>query len=271
MKVSIRKFEFNDIPLKVKWINDDANNKFLHYDLPLDQGKTEIWFEKNKSNTNRYDAIIEVDGEPIGLIGLLNINSVKRDAEYYITIGETKFRGNNIALRASKLLFKLGFEELNLNKIYLTTEIGNIPMQKLASKLGLIKESQLMEYSNRNGKLYDAYFFSVFKNDFKKNIHYPSETLSDIQSLGKDKRKNTFFIKRDDLIPFSFGGNKARKAKYIFDDILQSNYNVVVTYGSKVSNHCRVISNLCAKNGIKCIIVSPLGDETNNQIGRAHV
>src|SRR5699024_2408249 len=37
-----------------------------------------------------------------------------------------------------------------------------------------------------------------------------------------------------------------------------------VTYGSKVSNHCRVISNLCAKNGIKCIIVSPLGDETNN-------
>ncbi|MGH2087087.1 pyridoxal-phosphate dependent enzyme [Aerococcus urinaeequi] len=264
MKVIVRKFAFDDIPLKVRWINNDANNKYLHYDLPLEKEKTEAWFEKNKNNTNRYDAIIEVDGEPVGLIGLLNINPEKQDAEYYIVVGETKFRGNNIALKATGLLFKLGFEKLHLNKIYLTTETGNIPMQKLANKLGMVKESLLMDYAIRDGEVRDVYFYSIFRNDFIKKIHYPAKTLSDIQSLGKDKHRNSIFIKRDDLIPFSFGGNKARKAKKYFDDILRNNYNVVVTYGSKVSNHCRVISNLCAKYDIKCIIISPYGDESNN-------
>ena len=48
MKVSIRKFDKKDIPNKVNWINDPRNNAFLHYDLPLEIEKTEVWFERNK-------------------------------------------------------------------------------------------------------------------------------------------------------------------------------------------------------------------------------
>lgn len=68
---------------------------------------------------------------------------------------------------------------------------------------------------------------------------------------------NSFFIKRDDLIPFSFGGNKARKAVYFFNEILSNDYDIVVTYGSGSSNHCRVVANLCSKYDLKCIIISP--------------
>ena len=35
MNVTIRKFEEKDIANKIKWINDERNNRFLHYDLPL--------------------------------------------------------------------------------------------------------------------------------------------------------------------------------------------------------------------------------------------
>lgn len=78
-----------------------------------------------------------------------------------------------------------------------------------------------------------------------------------IQEL-EEYRGNKLFIKRDDLIPFSFGGNKARKARLFFKDFDSGNYDCVVTYGSSSSNHCRVVSNECAKRGIPCYIVSPL-------------
>lgn len=82
--------------------------------------------------------------------------------------------------------------------------------------------------------------------------------LSPIYKLSKEWIPNcNLFIKREDLIPFSFGGNKARKAKYFFEEIIKENITSVVTYGSSSSNHCRVISNLCVKNGIKCYIVTP--------------
>lgn len=86
-----------------------------------------------------------------------------------------------------------------------------------------------------------------------------------IQNL-KNLFNNEIFIKREDLLPFSFGGNKARKAKKIFDYIIKHEYEVVVTYGSSSSNHCRVVANLACKYGLGCYIVSPKEEykETSN-------
>ena len=57
------------------------------------------------------------------------------------------------------------------------------------------------------------------------------EFNSPIYLLGKYK-DNSVYIMRDDLIPFSFGGNKARKAYNFFQEILNDEYNYVITYGS---------------------------------------
>lgn len=75
------------------------------------------------------------------------------------------------------------------------------------------------------------------------------------------KSNNEIYIKRDDLLPFSFGGNKARKAVNFFSEILLKGYNVVVTYGSSSSNHCRVIANMAYKYNIPCYIITPQEDE----------
>ena len=77
-----------------------------------------------------------------------------------------------------------------------------------------------------------------------------------IQDLG-EYNGNHLYIKREDLIPFSFGGNKARKAQLFFQEIDKGDYDSVVTYGSGSSNHCRVVANECCRRGIPCSIVSP--------------
>lgn len=77
-----------------------------------------------------------------------------------------------------------------------------------------------------------------------------------IVNLGEYKG-NHLWMKREDLIPFSFGGNKARKAMQFFREIDKGRYDCVVTYGSSSSNHCRVVSNLCVARQIPCYIISP--------------
>lgn len=73
-----------------------------------------------------------------------------------------------------------------------------------------------------------------------------------IQKLGTN-----LYIKRDDLFPYSFGGNKARKGILFFEEIDKGDYDCVVTYGSSKSNHCRVIANLAAQRKMECYIISP--------------
>ncbi|MCQ2397613.1 MAG: pyridoxal-phosphate dependent enzyme [Lentisphaeria bacterium] len=65
------------------------------------------------------------------------------------------------------------------------------------------------------------------------------------------------FVKREDLLPFSFGGNKARKAELFFQELAKEGADCVVTYGSSSSNHCRVVSNKAASLGMPCWIISP--------------
>ena len=77
-----------------------------------------------------------------------------------------------------------------------------------------------------------------------------------VQSLGRIAG-NELYVKRDDLIPLSFGGNKARKAMYFFREIDAGGYDCVVTYGSSSSNHCRVVSNMAAMRGMPCYIIGP--------------
>lgn len=77
---------------------------------------------------------------------------------------------------------------------------------------------------------------------------------------------NQLYIKREDLIPYSFGGNKARKGFLFFEDIDKGDNDCVVTYGSSHSNHCRVIANMAASRGMPCYIVGPaeVADTTYN-------
>lgn len=78
-----------------------------------------------------------------------------------------------------------------------------------------------------------------------------------VQILDLTINRNKIYIIREDLLPFSFGGNKARKAKLFFKDIEKENSDCIVTYGSSSSNHCRVIANIAASKKMDCYIISP--------------
>lgn len=164
--MSIRKFEEKDIPYKVKWINDESNNKYLHYDLPLREDKTLVWFRTVMDRTDRADYTITYGGEPVGLIGLLNIDRKNRKAEYYICIGERQYKRKGIAYTATKILLDYAYNELSLNKIYLYTEIDNISAQKLFEKVGFKKEGLLREDLIYNGRKIDRYVYGLLVQDY---------------------------------------------------------------------------------------------------------
>ena len=256
MRISIRKFDEHDIPAKVKWINDPRNNTFLHYDVPLEFGKTESWFQKNKERTDRYDAVIEADGIPVGLIGLLSIDQKNKKAEYYVTIGERDYLGRGVAARASKQLLEYAFTKLRLERVYLYTEVENTAAIRSYERIGFKREGVLKNDLFSKGRFVDRYVYGITKADFFYHLDTPIQKLA-------ERNGNTLYVKREDFIPFSFGGNKARKAALFFEEIDRGNFDCVVTYGSSSSNHCRVIANMAAARNMPCHIISP--KETSEQ------
>ena len=170
MDISIRKFKKDDIPYKVKWINDESNNKYLHYDLPLKEDKTLQWFRTLRGRSDRADYTITYNDKPAGLIGLLNIDLNDKKAEYYICLGGDGFKGKGIANKATDILIKIACEEYDLKKIYLYTEVENVAAQKSFEKAGFGQELILKNHLFYNGKYIDRFLYTLDVEKYIQNV-----------------------------------------------------------------------------------------------------
>jgi 1-aminocyclopropane-1-carboxylate deaminase/D-cysteine desulfhydrase-like pyridoxal-dependent ACC family enzyme len=61
--------------------------------------------------------------------------------------------------------------------------------------------------------------------------------------------------KRDDQIPFGFGGNKVRKLTLVAAEALDSGADALITCGGVQSNHCRATAAVAARLGLACHLV----------------
>lgn len=63
------------------------------------------------------------------------------------------------------------------------------------------------------------------------------------------------FIKRDDLLGLSAGGNKTRKLEFLVAEALAQGADTLITCGAVQSNHCRLTLAAAIKEGLKCRLV----------------
>jgi D-cysteine desulfhydrase len=63
------------------------------------------------------------------------------------------------------------------------------------------------------------------------------------------------YIKRDDLLGLTAGGNKTRKLEFLVADALSQGADTLVTCGAVQSNHCRLTLAAAVKEGLKCRLV----------------
>jgi len=169
--VTIRDFLKEDIPFKVAMINKKDNNRYLHYDLPLNNSNTLAWFNNKKNSTNRLDLTVLYDDAIVGVIGLLNIDNKNKKAEYYVCI-DIAFAGKGIGTISSNLLFKYAFEKMKLNKIYLFTEENNKIAQRLFEKLSFQKEGLLKDDIIYNNKKINRFAYGLRKDEYYAKNNY---------------------------------------------------------------------------------------------------
>jgi D-cysteine desulfhydrase family pyridoxal phosphate-dependent enzyme len=82
----------------------------------------------------------------------------------------------------------------------------------------------------------------------------PVEPLTRLSSrLGGGPR---LFIKRDDAIPFGFGGNKVRKLALVAAQARAENADTLITAGGVQSNHARATAAAAARLGMRAVLVA---------------
>lgn len=75
--------------------------------------------------------------------------------------------------------------------------------------------------------------------------------IEKLENFSKALGGPTIYIKRDDLLGLTSGGNKTRKLEFLMADALAQGADTILTCGAVQSNHCRLTLSARDKEELK--------------------
>jgi len=168
-KIWIREIEFSDIKTINTWRNNQQEVEFLCTNFRFINEEIDQEWYKNYLE-NRFEnirlAICSNNKELIGLLYILNIDYINRNAELSIWIGNSIDRRKGYGEFGCKAALDHVFNNINLNKLYLKVLETNEAAVSLYKKLGFKIDGISRESLFKNGKYLNVLEMSILKSEF---------------------------------------------------------------------------------------------------------
>ncbi len=171
-RVRLRGLEKEDLQAFVSWFNDPEVRRNLMMVQPLSMGQEEKWYADMLNRpVDEPPLCIEVkqgkDWVLIGNLGFTHIDQHDRSAAVGISIGEKRFWNQGYGTEAMRLIVGHGFENLNINRIYLHVYETNPRGKRCYEKAGFSVEGRLRQARFMRGKYVDVFIMSILKSEWK--------------------------------------------------------------------------------------------------------
>ncbi|MDO8997147.1 MAG: GNAT family N-acetyltransferase [Sediminibacterium sp.] len=168
--IGLRAVEIEDLIVLRDWRNNSDFRRNFREHKELNLLNQEDWLKKVYSNPNDFMfVIIELESNrPIGACGLLYTNWINRSSDFSFYIGKDDlYIDDKYSFDAAFTLIKYGFEELNLNKIWM--ELYEYDTKKLLffqNRFQFKVDGKLRQNAFSEGNYWDSYIISLLKSEF---------------------------------------------------------------------------------------------------------
>ena len=173
-KIRLRRPERADLPRFSAWLNDPEVRRHLALIYPMSVVHEEQWFEEQLKAEPAVQAfVIEVHlagaesaWPPVGVIGFHAIDWRSRAGELGLFIGEKGFWNAGYGTDAVRTFVRWGFQELNLNRVFLRVFEDNASAIRSYEKVGFRLEGRLRQDRYQDGRYLDTLIMGLLREEF---------------------------------------------------------------------------------------------------------
>lgn len=141
--VALRPLAAEDAELVVRWRSrPDVLGEMFSARAPT-RAEHDAFFAQLQRRSDRLEFVILLDNQPVGTIGISQLDLGAHTGEYGILIGEEAARGRGVARTASELLLELATSCLGLERMDLTLFADNASARQLYERLGFATRERL--------------------------------------------------------------------------------------------------------------------------------
>lgn len=176
MKIEIKPLEMQDVPAVFEAIDESKAEVSRWMDwcrsdyTPAD---AESWIEAavhgRAEGSNYQFGIFDSEGRFLGACG---ISGIERQAKY-ANLGywvRTRDSGRGIAAEAARQVVDWAFTNTDLQRIEILAAVGNRRSQRVAEKIGAVREGVLRSRLKVFGRFHDAVLYSIVRGDRKSSV-----------------------------------------------------------------------------------------------------
>tara|TARA_B110000438_G_scaffold232589_1_gene228323 strand:- start:3952 stop:4494 length:543 start_codon:yes stop_codon:yes gene_type:complete len=165
-RLILRPIVLSDLEIIQSYSLDDEWNRFLDFHTK-ESVKEFVVKAVNADWKDNARFMINFNKEIIGSVGLY-INQKEKRAEVGYSLSK-KFWGNGIIPEAVSEVFRYGFEELKLEKVFAQTDLRNLPSQSVMKKMNMVQEGIFRKHVIQKNIRCDVVYYSILKTEWKEN------------------------------------------------------------------------------------------------------
>jgi len=168
-KIFLRGLRHEDMESYRNWLDNPETTKFMESGWkPTSNKDIENLYHASTENSDTvaFAIIDQSTGQLIGCCGLYLIQWICRRAEFRIIIGEPSACNKGFGREVAELVISYGFNQLNLENIYLGVNCKNKGAIKSYQYAGFINEGIRRKLIYINGLYYDVLMMSILKEEY---------------------------------------------------------------------------------------------------------
>jgi RimJ/RimL family protein N-acetyltransferase len=166
-QVRLRTIAEADLPDYVEWLNDPEVTQFTQIEGPLTLEHEREWFRRiTGPDSGVRNWAIEVDGRHIGNCAL-HLDESGEIAGFGIVIGDKTQWGKGHGTAALREVLRIGFEEMDLQRVHLTALAENTRAIRCYEKCGFRHEGLRRRHFFKRGKWLDVVCMGILREEWE--------------------------------------------------------------------------------------------------------
>ena len=164
--VTLRPIGLEDMNRVLAWRNLPEVSAYMYTDHHITDAEHARWFAGAMSDETKRYWIIELDGEPVGLANLYDIQRLQKRAYWAFYLADDRVRGKGVGSATERFVLRHVFEGLGLDKLCCEVLASNEGVVKMHQRYGFQVDGVLRRHVIKGGERVDVVTMSLLREDW---------------------------------------------------------------------------------------------------------
>ena len=178
-EVLLRDVREDDRARLLEWRNSPDVAAYMYSDHRIGHEEHDHWFDVARHDPRRRYWIIEVDGEPVGLANLADIDATHRRCAWADYLASPNVRGLGVGSFVEFWVIEHVFGTLALNKLWCEVLVSNEGVWRLHELYGFQREALFRQHVMKQGHEVDVVGLGLLAADWAVRREAMAQRLRD--------------------------------------------------------------------------------------------